>query len=352
MSKMNWYFMDVLKDAIIQKKYLEWIMKIGKVNETILKRSIMQQLKNKRPEVVLGPKVGEDCAMVQFSPNELCVLSSDPITGATKGIGQLAVHVTVNDLAANGAEPIGLMMTMLLPEGFEEDDLKTIMQEIEATCIQLDIQVLGGHTEVTKAVNQAVLISTGVGKASKATRIINQEATEGMDIIMTKWAGLEGTAIIAAEKEAELRQRYHSQLIDDAINMKAFLSVLPESRIALKYDAAAMHDATEGGVFGALWELGASANLGLEVHLDKIPIQQATIEICEFYDLNPYKLISSGVMLIISPSGDAMVGALNEAGIDACIIGKTRGDNQRVVIQEDTIRSLQPAKADELYKVI
>jgi len=326
-------------------------MQIGKVNETILKRSVFKQLHKTREEVILGPEIGEDCAMVRFKEDEFCVISTDPITGATKDIGSLAVHITINDLAANGAEPIGIMLSILLPEGFAERDLKKIMMDISLTCTELGIDVLGGHTEVTKAVNQPIINVTGIGKANDKTRVINSEAGPDMDVIMTKWAGIEGTAIIAAEKEVELRAKYHDGFVDKAIAYKSYISVLPESRIAVEFNAAAMHDATEGGVFGALWELGASANLGLEIRLDAIPLRQETIEICELYNINPYKLISSGVLLIISPDGQAMTKALIEAGIDACIIGKTTKTIQRVVIQEDSIRTLEPAQADELYKV-
>jgi len=329
-----------------------WIMKIGKVNETILKRSVFKQLHHTREEVVLGPSIGEDCAMVSFNEDDLCVISTDPITGTSKDIGSLAVHITINDLAANGSEPIGIMLSILLPEGFAETELKVIMKDVSTTCSELGIDVLGGHTEVTKAVNQPIINVTGIGKANKSTRVINSEAGPDMDVIMTKWAGIEGTAIIAAEKEDELRSKYHDAFVDSALKLKSYISVLAESRIALGFNAAAMHDATEGGVFGALWELGASANLGLEIRLDAIPIRQETIEICEHYNINPYKLISSGVLLIISPNGQAMTKALTDAGIDACIIGKTTKTIQRVVIEEDHIRTLEPAKADELYKVI
>lgn len=327
-------------------------MNVGKVSESVLKRSVFKQIHKRRQEVILGPEIGEDCAMVAFGPDDFCVLSTDPITGTTKDIGSLAVHVTVNDLAANGAEPIGIMVSLLLPEGTGEEILKGIMRDINHVCEALEMDVLGGHTEVTKAVTQPIITVTGVGKANRNTRIINSEAKPDMDVVMTKWAGVEGTAIIGAEKEEELRGKFHKAFVDQALGFKAYISVLPESRIAIKYDAVAMHDATEGGVFGALWELGASANVGLEIYLDAIPIRQETIEICEHYDINPYKLISSGVLLIVTKKGTDLVNALKAAGIDGCIIGKTTADSKRVVIQEDTHRVLEPAKSDELYKVL
>lgn len=327
-------------------------MKIGKVPETVLKRSIFKQLTVKRPEIIIGPRVGEDCSIGQFESDELFSLSCDPITGALKDIGALAVHITANDLAASGAEPVGLMITMLLPENFSEEDLKSIVIDINSTCEALNITVMGGHTEVTTAVNQPIICATGIGKIKKDKYFINKKAKKGQDIIMTKWAGLEGTAIIASEKEADLKIHYNYEFIDRAKALKQYISVVPESKIAHEHGVVLMHDATEGGLFGALWELAANARKGVEVILENIPIKQETVEICEFYDLNPYKLISSGSMLMIAENGRLLVEELLENGIQATIIGKVTDGNDRIVIQEETRRSLEPAKSDELYKVI
>lgn len=328
------------------------MLKIGKIPETILKRSVFKQLKVRRDEVLIGPNVGEDCSVVQFETDELCVISCDPITGAVKEIGPLAVHITANDLASSGAEPIGLMLTIMLPPDFSEGDLKKIMQSINETCELLNIQVMGGHTEITAAVNQPIISVAGIGKVTKDQLINSRNVKVGQDIVMTKWAGLEGTAIIAHEKEIELKKHYNTSFIDKAKELSQYLSVVKESKVAMKHGVSTMHDATEGGVFGALWELAESANVGLEINLDKIPIKQETIEICEYYDLNPYKLISSGVMLIATDNGAELAKKLCNEGIHALVIGKTTKGNDRIVIQADSRRSLEPAKSDELYKVI
>ena len=147
-------------------------MKVGKVPENVLKRSVFKQLHTTRKEVLLGAGVGEDCAAMKLAEDEVFVISTDPITGAAKDIGALAVQITVNDLASAGAEPIGIMLTVLLPEYVEEKDLKTVMAQVEEACEKNHIQVMGGHTEVTKVVNQIVISVTGVGKA-KEGRVIS-----------------------------------------------------------------------------------------------------------------------------------------------------------------------------------
>lgn len=327
-------------------------MKIGKVSENVLKRTILKGIKNTREEVLIGAALGEDCAVLQLKEDEVYVTTTDPITGTATDIGRLAVHVAVNDLAAEGAEPIGLLCTALLPENYKESRLKIIMEQYKDACASLGIQPLGGHTELTTAVNRPVLNVTAVGKAKKGKLTPTSNAQPGMDIIVTKWVGLEGTSILAKEKEAELLIRYPRSLIEEAKGFDAFLSVLPEARIAVKNGAVAMHDITEGGVFGALWELAQSAGVGIEVDLKKIPIRQGTVEVCEFFDLNPYCLISSGAMLIVAENGYDCAKAIEEAGIPAVVIGKTTDNNDKAVLNEGEKRFLEAPKPDELYKVL
>lgn len=169
---------------------------------------------------------------------------------------------------------------------------------------------------------------------------------------MTKWAGLEGTAIIASAKAEELKTKYAASFVEGAKQLINHISVVPEAAIARAVGVTSMHDATEGGIFGALWEIGAASRVGLEVDIKKILIKQETIEICEFYDLNPYKLISSGCMLIVTDRGNLLVDRLKAEGIPAAVIGYISEGNDRVIINEEEKRFLEPPKVDELYKVM
>ena len=178
-------------------------MKVGKVPENVLKRSVFKQIHTKRPEVLLGAGVGEDCAALQLEPDEIVVMSTDPITGTAKDIGTLAIQITVNDLASAGAEPVGVLLTVLLPTSVCEQDLCLMMKQVEEACERANVQVMGGHTEVTRVVNQPVISVCGVGKAKKDHLISTAGARPGMDILLTKWIGIEGTSIIAKEKEEE-----------------------------------------------------------------------------------------------------------------------------------------------------
>lgn len=327
-------------------------MKIGKVPENVLKRSVIRQLHTKRDEVLVGAAVGEDCAAMALAEDEMFVISTDPITGTAQDIGKLAILVTTNDLASAGAEPIGVMLTILLPENFEEPELKKMMQQLESACKDVSVQIMGGHTEVTRAVSQPVVTVCGVGKAKKGQLVTTGGARPGMDMIATKWIGLEGTSIIAKEKERELLTRYTADFISKAKEFDRYLSVMGEAAIAVSSGVGAMHDVTEGGIFGALWEMAEASSVGLEIDLKRIPIRQETVEICEFFDINPYELISSGCMLMAAEDGNALVRKLEKAGIPAVVIGKATAGNDRVIVNEEERRFLEPPKTDELYKVV
>ena len=327
-------------------------MKTGKIPESVLKRSVLRQLHNRRDEVLLGAGVGEDCAALTLEADEVFVMSTDPITGTGKEMGSLAVITTANDLASSGAEPVGVMLTILLPEESEEALLKEIMRDAEATCEKFHMQILGGHTEVSAAVNRPVISVSGVGKVKKDAMIKTGGARPGMDIVVSKWIGIEGTVILAKERERELLGRYATTFIDRSKDLDAYISVLSEAAVAARSGVSAMHDITEGGIFGALWEMAEASGVGLEIDLKKIPVRQETIEICEFFGLNPYELISGGSMLMAAEDGNQLVHELENAGIPAAVIGKAMAGNDRVLRNEEERRFLEPPKPDELYRVI
>ncbi|HKM20708.1 MAG TPA: AIR synthase family protein [Lachnospiraceae bacterium] len=326
-------------------------MKIGKVPENVLKRSIIKQIKTKREEILVGAGVGEDCAVISLADDEVFVMSTDPITGTVHDIGSLSIHVTANDIASAGAEVVGVMLSVLLPEETTEEELKSMMAQVEDVCAKLNIQTIGGHTEITKAVNQPIITVTGVGKVKKDAYITTAGAKPGQDVVVSKWIALEGTSIIAKEKEAELLKKYSQVFINEAKSFGQYLSVVPEAATAVKSGVSAMHDVTEGGIFGALWEIAEASGVGLEIDLKKLPIKQETIEICEYFGLNPYALISSGSMLMTADNGYDLVRNLEKDGIKATVVGKVTSGNDRLLLNEDERRFLEPPKSDELYKI-
>ena len=207
-------------------------MKIGKLPEQVLVRSVLKQAKHRREEVLVGPAVGQDCAVMALGEDEVFVMSSDPITGTVKDIGSHGIYITANDLAASGAEPVGVLLTVLLPENVEEPQIRQMMQDAERTCKELNMEIMGGHTEITNVVRQPLLTVTGVGKTKRKDLLLTMQVQPGQDIVVTKWIGLEGTAILAKEREEELLKRFNPELVRTAQEFSRYLSVIREARIA------------------------------------------------------------------------------------------------------------------------
>lgn len=326
-------------------------MKIGKVQESVLKRSVLRQLKTRRGEIILGAGLGEDCAILAPGEGEIVLLSSDPITGTGKDMARYGIHASANDIAASGGEPTAVLLTILLPPSCEEKELRELMAQAEETCASLHIQIAGGHTEVTDAVNRMVLTVTAVGKAAAGTAVATGTAKPDGDLVVTKWIALEGTSIAAKEKEEQLRTRFPGFLVEEAMAFDRYLSIMPEAAVAGKSGVWAMTDVTEGGIFGALWEMAESSGVGLEIDLKKLPIRQETVEICNFLDWNPYELISGGSLLIAAENGADLVRKLEAEKIPAAVVGRTTRGKDRIVKNGEEKRFLEPAKPDELYQL-
>ncbi|BFL45593.1 AIR synthase family protein [Lactonifactor longoviformis] len=327
-------------------------MRIGKLPEPVLIRSVLKEISHRRAEVLAGPGVGRDSAAVEIGPGEVFVLSSDSVTGEGIYTVSRGVYAVVNDLAASGAEPVGIMATVLLPKKTDESYLKHRMRELERICRELHLEVLGGHTEVTEAVNQPVFSLTGTGKIKKQNLMSASEIKPGQDLVLTKWIGLEATAAIAREKKAELLERFSLAFVEEASNFEQYLSVLPEAQIAVEAGVTAMHDLRTGGVFGALWEMASGGDIGLEVDLRSIPVRQETVEICEAFGLNPYQVTSSGSLLLAAENGNHLVRALSQKGIHGAVIGKTTEGRERILRNQGEVRYLDKPQPDELHKIL
>ncbi|NLM13751.1 MAG: AIR synthase [Epulopiscium sp.] len=326
-------------------------MKIGKVPPYLLRELVLNTIKNQRNEIILGPGIGEDCSAICLKDDEIFLVSTDPITGAVEDAGYLAVHVSCNDIASSGGEPIGILLTILLPETASKDQLHRIMKDAEKAANEVNIEIIGGHTEITDAVNRPVISSTAIGKVHKDQIVYTNNAKVGQDIIMTKWAGLEGTAILAKDYEKALLSHFSKEFLERAQSLNKSLSVVPEGRIAAQYGATSMHDATEGGILGAIWEIAEASHVGVELFLDEIPVKEETEEICKHFGISPYKLISSGCMVITAFEGQKLVDMLKKHHIDAKIIGKIT-HKDRIYRHNNLIIPLEEPDVDELYKVI
>lgn len=325
-------------------------MNIGKLTNEKLNELVLSKLKHVRKEVVSSVGVGIDCAEIATDGRDI-VLSCDPITASSFGIGQLSVNVCCNDAVAAGAEPIGLMVTLLIPPSATEEELSAIVDEMVESASIANVDIIGGHTEVTDSVTRIVTCTTVVAKRVRR-RISSAMMRPGDMIIMTKTAGLEGTAIIASSLP-EVREFLSEREYAEAIEFGKNTSVAKEGLFAAKHGANAMHDVTEGGILGAVWELSEASGCSVVIDKSAIPINPVTKKICEHFSIDPLRLVSSGSLLITCQNGFEMLRWLNAIHVEANIIGyaNNREDSGCVAKTLDG-EIIESPTADELYKVI
>lgn len=325
-------------------------MRIGKLNSELLEKNVYPYLGVKRDEVIVHSGFGEDSAVLKTGEG-VQVLSTDPITGADEGIGRLAVHIACNDIAACAAEPVGILVTVMFPESIDEDSVKALMEEINDTARDIGVEVVGGHTEVTPAVNKTVVSTTAIGKAPADGYVTSSGAQEGDSVIMTKTAGLEGTSIIATEYYGSLEGVLSKQEIDFAREMVNKISVIEEGLAAGRCGATAMHDVTEGGILTAAYELAMASDKGITLYKDDIPVADVTKKICRHLDLDPLGLLSSGTILITTPNPKQVLDVLSDKGVQATVIGRINKGEHKIVEDGDKYE-LKPHMRDELYRLI
>ena len=317
-------------------------MRIGKLENSELESLILSKFKRVRPESLTVPRVGEDCAALDFD-GDLVILSMDPITSAgDQSLGLLSVHVNCNDAICMGAEPVGLLVTLLLPPEYPTEGIGRIADDLSAAAQQAQVDILGGHTEFTDAVTRPITCTSVVARMTRGKKLTGLQA--GDDLIMTKSAALEGTAILATD-HADRLSALSPALLQEAAGYFSLLSVVPEGRIALRQGVHAMHDVTEGGILGAAWEICYAAGLGLVLDKDAIAMTDATRQIASAAGIDPLRLLGSGSLLIGCPDGTAMVKALEQAGIPASLIGHAAESG--FLFTDGTV--IEPPREDALY---
>ena len=325
----------------------ESFMEIGKLDWKDLKAIIDKNRAVKREEVRIRSGIGEDCSVISFGDKE-CVVSTDPITGADQNNGKLAVHINCNDIASCGVEPVGILVTILAPENSCLEDINGIMEEISEEAGKLNIEILGGHTEVTKAVNKMVISCTAIGKGEKNKAVATSGAKKDDDIVVTKYLCLEGTGIIVNDFEEKLKTILTPEEIEEAKGYIKHISVVEEGLLSGKFGVNSMHDITEGGLLGALWEVARASRVGFKVYENKVPLTDVTVKICSKYSIDPLRFISSGSMLITTERGKELVHILKNNGIKASIIGKITEESYTLVCGGEE-KQVEPPKSDELF---
>ncbi len=326
-------------------------MKPGKLPPEHLDKLVLSRLGPSRPEVLLGAAFGEDSAVLDLG-DSLLVASTDPLTGATSDAGWLAIHVACNDVAAHGAEPVGILLTVLLAPGSSEKDLEAIMDGVLRAASGLNVEVLGGHTEITPGLEQTIISTTALGKAARGRDLITSGSLRpGDSLFLTKGAGLEGTAIFAGDIPERL-EGLEAGLLERARAFMEEISVVPEAMAARECGATAMHDVTEGGVLGAVYEMVTASGVGAEIWSERIPIRSETKAICRVLSVDPLRLIGSGSLLIGTPDPEELSDCLEDLGVEFGVIGHITEERGVFMVRPGKREAVEPPSSDELWRIL
>ena len=301
-------------------------LKTGKLPPRLLE-SLLKKVPVTDPRVVLGPRLGEDAALIDLGDRYL-VAKTDPITFATELIGWYVVQVNCNDLAVMGATPRWLMASLLLPEGTSQDGVEQIFGQLTAAAAEHDITLVGGHTEVTFDLPRPVAVGVLLGEVDKDDVVLTRGMQAGDAIVLTKGIAIEGTSVLAREAERQLKDARV-----DATTIEAAKELLFRPGISVRRDAEvargavpvhAMHDPTEGGLASGLAEMATASGVGLTVNLAAIRVLDECRKVCDALGLDPMGLIASGALLVAVDQEDApsLIRALDTAGIGAWVIGR------------------------------
>lgn len=311
-------------------------MNCGKVPGNVLKRSVVNLIGK-------GPRTGVDSAV--HRPNDGRVILSSTQTGVidSRIAPLLAVVKACNNILAAGGSVLGVSAAFLMSERTKERDLKNLTRQTMAGCRMYHTELSGGHTEVCDGVSRAMSTVTAIGYHNDNEVLSVRDIVPEMDIIMTKWAGLEEAAILLNDDEMSerLTQRfseYYRGLFEDYTQ---WMSIEHEATIASQWGRVIMHDNSDGGVFASLWDMAEGSGLGFEVDLRKIPVRQEIIELAYFSDRNIYRMKSSGSLMIVCNEGSRLCEVLIDNGVPAALIGRFTSNNDKVIRNEDEIRYLE-----------
>lgn len=340
-------------------------MKTGKLTNEQLQELVLNRLPKISPSTLVGASIGADCAWLNLG-DKILVSSSDPITAGGKQSGTLAIHVSCNDIASCGIRPSGILFVIIAPPSANEEDITSIVDQASREASKLGVDIVGGHTEVNDTVKDFVVITTAFGIIDKSHPVPFGKAKVGDKLILTKTCGIEGSYIASIEHRSKLQGKVSEDLINEASSYNQLISVVNEGEIAggiinsdfLKDERGfyyssvnLMHDVTEGGVYGASYEMAHFSGIGITLDEAKIPVSEATSKICEVLGLDPYRLISSGSLLMATSEADRVLKKLTDKGIEATVIGEFTEGSYKLKTKSGEVIDLEPPTSDEIYKL-
>ena len=335
-------------------------LRAGKLPPALLSRLLSGLDPVEDPSVVLGPRPGEDAAVINPGGGYL-VAKMDPITFATDRMGWYVLHVNANDIAATGGTPRWFMATLFLPEGSPVSMVEEIFGQLQRAAIELGVTLIGGHTEVTVGITRPMISGAMLGEVAPGREISTAGGQPGDAIILTSGIAVEGTAILASEFRDELIAAGVSEEVLEIARQFLFdpgISVVQDARVAIEsgeYGAVhAMHDPTEGGVATGLRELAEASGTGILVDASAVHVYPESARICDALGVDPWGLIASGSLVIVADADAAggMVAGLRAQGRRAEIIGALTGLEEGMLVRESGgTRELPRFDRDEIARL-
>src|SRR3990170_4396102 len=327
-----------------------------KIPIDILKEVVFKNLGAERKEVTVGPSAGIDGAVLDFG-NKSLIVSMDPITGAVERIGWLAVNVNANDIATFGVEPIFLFSCIMLPENGEKKTVEVICSQMDAAAKDLRIAIVGGHCESTPGLTNPIVVGCVMGLTERGHYVTAAGAKAGDNLILTKSAGIEGTAILASDREEQLRKIINPAMLSNAKNFYNQISVVKDALTAYRTGGVhAMHDPTEGGVAGGIHEMADASKLGVKIFEERIGVEPETAKICRYFEVDPLQLIGSGALLISAEAQRAreIIDNLRQERVYAAVIGEFVDNvDKRLLIKKDgNAQDLPRPESDHLWRAL
>ncbi len=316
---------------------------LGKIPIDILKEVVFKNLGAQRPEVILGPAAGIDGAVLNVG-NKDAIISMDPITAAIERIGWEVININANDVATFGVEPAFFFSCIMLPEKADSKIIETISAQMNAAAKELGIAIVGGHCETTPGLENPIVVGCIMGLTEKGKYVTASGAKSGDKLILTKSAGIEGTAILATDREEALKKIIAPTMLESAKGFYSQISIVKDALTAFNTGGVhGMHDPTEGGILNGIHEMADASNLGVRVFEEKITIEPETAKICRYFEIDPLQLIGSGALLVaVEPeAADKVVNALCQEHIYADVIGEFNPNvNKRLLMHKDDLAEM------------
>lgn len=320
----------------------------GKVTDTIYKRSVRKVIERKVSGAVSkGDDIRDISHFKSRSGNPMAaataVLSGDDLASAG------AVHLAVNRLAAAGSCPSSVNIQFIVPEELSEKSIKELVGAAAESCEKLQITSVQADVTAAEGLKEPVITVMASGEAGSLFEA--EKACADQDIIMAGYAGGYGAAKLTFANEEELEKHFNPVFLSPILEADYTgdaISAVKAVETAADAGVRTMYACGEGGVYSAVWELAENAGLGARIQLKEVPLKQETVEVCDYFNISPYQLLSVGAVLLTATHGQKVLAELAAAGIPAVIIGHLTDDNDRVVLNEEEVRFLEPFRYESL----